>query len=911
MPQIATLRDLRYTKFTIEGIRGEKHAIFVPDNLHLQGTVLTEDIISILKLSSPSFVLQGVSSLCHPSNLTNPELRATKSYQKLVGEYNIKHGRPERRTSGVMDTFDTAPQPAQPGQAEDIKEEADFINEVLDAKMESVMNGVANATMQTDTWIYITKPNTFQVVLSACVQAGECEPFCLVAAHAQDKAYQGETSKELMAQLMENMIEVSADNVENFDPVVLPGHLFDQWHPDQKNDEFKQHGWDFWSFYNVSEEDSPALTHPITQFPWPHANLFFLFYHPKTEAKTLVAEESPSPERQISSVSIVSSLVDFNFVTKNLFEPVNFNPYWLASIGYIVSGGEGYTKKILIEQAFKQACPTVILDNTTGVAKQFALLLRIIRDVIMREDDRFKQFMRESSKITSSSTTQQLLQGLVRAEILKYIEEEYDVTNFPHKLKLADVVAVVDMAIQRPQVFAETIKVVNPLKDSPEVVLNELSSAICSTYTGVIELGASSVDSNLILQAWTTHRDLLASAAKFGWLSNMLRLAIAVMTLASTTLAVLISAAQIAHHDSGGKHAIIQHLLDLAQIDAEEFILVGGKVMFFLPISLGLLATLQSTFQYGRKWASLYLAATDLASEIHFFLGRTGKYAMASVPPKQRSHFARQKFMSVMGALLKDCSTGPMKAEAMQTCGLFTSGTSEAIFNHINRSQYGVRANPCSKFFSRICSCLRSLKATPKKTNGDLEEPLVKEAADDTPENPDVTAPFSAETYYNMRLLPLKALYQHRLTCLSERHTKASVVVFLLGALGSTLAAFDLSSWIPVSVGATTFVFWLADSYANPQESSAMNDSVLILSTLDMQWKGAPLMKQRSPDMKARLISETEACVGKVADARTAGLSTKPTDLGENDQQTEDDDAGNEGTPKAKADKKKKDGKSA
>ena len=76
------------------------------------------------------------------------------------------------------------------------------------------------------------------------------------------------------------------------------------------------------------------------------------------------------------------------------------------------------------------------------------------------------------------------------------------------RLTVADVTLILDVAKTRPQVFTQTIKVMDPLRQTAEQCLESFSTCLSSTYTGVMELGASQAQLDVVLEAWRVHRTL-------------------------------------------------------------------------------------------------------------------------------------------------------------------------------------------------------------------------------------------------------------------------------------------------------------------------------------------------------------------------------------------------------------------
>jgi hypothetical protein len=123
---------------------------------------------------------------------------------------------------------------------------------------------------------------------------------------------------------------MSVDGVESFEPIPLSGDL---WNPAKNfaNPEFCEFGLNYWSFDSAESEASAG--HPIVQWPWPWADLFFLFYR----------EKSPS----VTNGLPMKVMVDWCWTTEKRHdrEAIPVVPDMLAPLGYIFMAGEAAAKK--------------------------------------------------------------------------------------------------------------------------------------------------------------------------------------------------------------------------------------------------------------------------------------------------------------------------------------------------------------------------------------------------------------------------------------------------------------------------------------------------------------------------------------------------------------------------------------
>merc|ERR1719362_2636794 len=196
---------------------------------------------------------------------------------------------------------------------------------------------------------------------------------------------------------------------------------------------------DHWSFDTIDQQI--VTGHPLTLWPWPHANLFLLFYHEEN------IRGSIHPE------------VDWQFqTTKRLdHEAIPFVPALLAPTGYAFFGtprGGSAAKKKHIMQAMRSASPVVLVDNTPNVAKQLSLAVTALRRVYERAPlSTCRPFLDDSAStaLTGTPALQELLQAVSPGKILQYVEDQFDVSGMDNsdKLTLSDIMGLVDLMKRR------------------------------------------------------------------------------------------------------------------------------------------------------------------------------------------------------------------------------------------------------------------------------------------------------------------------------------------------------------------------------------------------------------------------------------------------------------------------------
>jgi hypothetical protein len=855
------LANLRYAKFTIDGIPGEKHAVFISDQLPLKPSIF-EEVCYALGTKMPSMMLCGVSSLRHPAVMTTPELRDCPAFEKLMGEARSNLGLQEGRNGRgggclgccygegfkacdgfeqLINSKNRAYAPVM--QDADWKSKAmeDFANNVMEKKITSVVNDIANAAFQTNAWIF-TGPllSNFELFLQRCIDNGTTEVFRSVTAHMQDKAYmESKLGKDMMKQLFENSEVMSVDGVESFEPIVLSGDL---WNPSKNfgNPEFSEFGMNFWSFESVESEASSG--HPVLQWPWPWADLFFLFYREKSPS---VTQNGPRPARV---------MVDWCWSTEKRHdrEAIPVVPDMLAPLGYVFMAGEQLAKKKLLH-TLQVVRPVVILDNTPGVSKQMSILLKIIKKALQGDEAACKAFLLDSKPQQRA----ELLSRLSPSKILKAIDKAFQRSclDAAAQLTLSDVVCVLDLVKQRPQVFKHTITVVDPLHDqSDENTLPHLTSTFCSLYTGAADIGASQVSSTLVLKGWRLHSKLVQNATQLRYRATVMEVVIATVMLLSTALALVV--VFLDRERNRISEAMIMAASEITDEEQFKYHFPFGvtKVLRFfmllLPVTGGILMTLQAHFQFFQKWAHVHLASHRVVAEIYQFLGGAGRYSSAGAAVN------RQRFLKRLQDIMRNLSMSGIREDdfsaGQDSQNENFTGENDALQRHINLTLYGIHG-------------LRS------------QEPLR-----------DALAPLNAEMYMETRVAPLMTYYNEWAKSVSKLRTQLHVAVFSFLGIGSGLAAFGMSLWIPIIMVAvlclSALVHWLT-----PLESlMAVNNASTMLQNLELRWHGSGICRQRSEDMQNRLIVTTERIMLAVA-ATLSQAPLMPEEFFDNNEREEID----------------------
>merc|ERR550532_1788787 len=332
--------------------------------------------------------------------------------------------------------------------------------------------------------------------------------------------------------LFDNSVAMSPEVVDRAKPVSLQGDL---WNPakNTSNREYAEHGTDFWSF--ESHDDEMSKGHPITQWPWPHADLHFLFYR-----------EEPTPD------GAATSDADWEFSTKKKLDrdAIPFSPEALAPVGYVFIGGNEAQMKKKVLQAMRVASPVIFLDNTPNVPKQMALFVKTVQKVWERAAlIGCRPFLQDGAhaKLGGNPTSSDLLEAMLPSKIMNYVEKEFDSSGMDEaeKLTLSDIVGLMDLVKRRPQAFKDTVCVLDPLHASPDKITSQLVPVMGSCHGGPREQSTTATHRSLVLKGWRLHRKLARRAQQLRASATLTMVAIASVMALSTTLAVCMVAAKL------------------------------------------------------------------------------------------------------------------------------------------------------------------------------------------------------------------------------------------------------------------------------------------------------------------------------------------------------------------------------
>mmetsp|Transcript_21570 Transcript_21570/g.50283 ORF Transcript_21570/g.50283 Transcript_21570/m.50283 type:complete len:846 (-) Transcript_21570:36-2573(-) len=835
--QEARVVDLRYTKFKLSGadVHREKHAVLVPDHLMLPASVFIE-VCAALGKEVPTLFLSGVSSMCHPGRMSTAPLRACADFEPLTHAAKCRVGA----------------QGGSAGETKDSRAEVDLVNAILERKLVSAIAKVATAAHRSNVWTFSGPQVTnFEILLQQVLEskAAEADVFRMVAAHMQDRSYmESESSKALMKALFSSSTELGPDTIAGSQAVTLSGEL---WDPSLSgNPEFSEHGYDSWSFHSLDQ--SSCSGHPVTLWPWPHADLFLLFFR----------EDTTGGAGEVDA--------DWQYRTgKKLdLEPCSFNLEQVAPSGHVFIGEpiclQAHMKKKIIH-AIKHSIPTVILDNTPSVAKQMSLLLNVMNrawDKVALANCR--PFLTDASAaaLNPSSKADEIIHALSPSLILQHIEKAFESRGIDpaERLALGDVVGLLEVAKRQPRAFKQGALVLDPLQDEVEETASRLQLVLASHQTATAK-EAPLLHQSLALRGWSLHVKLVNYAEGLDRISKGFVALLGTLGLLATAIALTACGLYLQGQDSNGG---VVHL-----------------ALLFLPLLIGLLMVAQRNMNLELKWACVHMTSNRVVSEIYHLLGNVGPYKLTPLGNQK-------KFSKRLEALMTNLSA--MGVHDDEVSGRFTENIFEhdasGLETHINQSLYGI--SPPSwlalRMYALVNSCSVSAKGFPWTAL------LVS-----CPESKDFTATVTAESYVDMRVTPLRHHYGRWVRCLSRVRSLLRFLVLLclatstlVGVLRPWLPVPILVSMVPILLGLAMLMTTFAQQFAPEDLITVLHQALSELNLMELRWHGADPREKSSRETKEQLISLTEGASLMVARVFSQAALLGDVGLGEAEDKTEE-----------------------
>lgn len=510
------------------------------------------------------------------------------------------------------------------------------------------------------------------------------------------------------------------------------------------------------------------------------------------------------------------------------------NPKQFGPVGRLVVNGGGVSKADLME-GIRAHQPATIFKHSGRVAHSFSLL---IEDMLKHR--------RQKVATTPPFSDWAQRSGLE----LPIVQECWDLMQ----------------ADPEGTLFTETVVIANPQIHTSDEVLSKLATSFASVYKGVHELGAGEADQTTVIFSWRQHKLLRENMARQRKLATMLGNIAIALTFMSTALAV---AVVIVNHawdrdhscNAGGKKHMYPWLRDFRGSTHWKYV---DWLMIVIPALASLIISLLSLKDYRRKAQDLEKSAAQVLSELYMFRMRVGRYSLVSTGADNASmvqHRARKLFSDVLRSILRTASArvGNDHLEANP------DGESGNWLPEYMRSQFPTLQNSCLR-------PSREKKLLPQAVEdqstysqlGDAQ-PLVVQVDDpvDWPPTQGIGS-MSVETYMQERTLPLLRDLQAQAPSLSRWFTFYKIMCFLATTTASALAAFKMTSLIPLAVAAGQMANEFLQTGDIESRLVSTNEAVAELNACLIFWESAGIVERGMPQAREYIVSSTEQTILRV-----------------------------------------------
>jgi len=820
--------DIRLANFTISNVPGQKHMVFIPDRQHLTPATL-QHICNALGREVPLAFLRGDGSISHSSRMSTGPLRTCPAFQALMTE--AKNGLQNRgagpRANDGMGCCCAWPpgleHELEGGAGQDLIEAVDS---AMEKKIAPAVSSIAGAASRTNVWtVSGPKISSFELFLQQCIEMGVAnDVFRLSVAHMQDKAYM---ECKMAKQMFKNLFEVA--HPLNFPAEARPttslfGDLWDHG-KNKSHPEFAEHGYDNWSFNKYNDES--VTGHPIASWPWPYADLFIIFFH----------EDGAD--------------ANWNYTTEErlTMDAVPVSLERLGTVGHVFIGGNQLQMKRKMLHAMQALGPVVLIDNTPDAVKQMSLLMNVLKKAWDRGAAReCGPFLRDGASIDAGSPSMDILQAMVPAKILRYVETEFDSSHMDQeeRLLLSDIVGLLDLARRRPQVFKEMFCVLEPLQGSPEHTASFFASALASSSAGYTP-NSSAVSRALALGAWRLHLRIVKSATRLKRRSNATYVVVAILIFLAVALAICVVAlgiekAQVRNVGFEEIDAALPHAtLHIKYTTVDLCVL--RVILLLLPIAAGLLAAVESRSQTPQRWAGAHSSASRVVAEIYQFLSSAGPYNLGPVGNQKR--FSRR--LAAAERQLANLERDLMQYEEAISEG-WPKDNGE-LQDHINQHLYGI--SPPGSCYKRLRNCTAGLLCC--RSNWPWTAMML---AGEEPR--DLSSPLTAEMYMEMRTVPLRRCYSKRADSLARCSFLLQSLTLLSLLIVSVLGMCGLSLWIPIPLSLASLLMTLARWFSSPDTLAAVQSGLRMLDDLCISWQEMGVKEHRAEATRQRLVCTIE-----------------------------------------------------
>ena len=234
---------------------------------------------------------------------------------------------------------------------------------------------------------------------------------------------------------------------------------------------------------------------------------------------------------------------------------------------------------------------------------------------------------------------------------------------------------------------------------------------------------------------------------------------------------------------------------------------VLDSIIIVLPISISIMVAASNYFRSGNKWILLRFTAEQIKREIYYFRTKTGKYKIDQTIPEDDKIILRQKL------LVKE---------------------NEILSNKLMESE--INSLPLQKYKGNIPPIMIG------KQN-DVDNGLKDLSADD---------------YIKYRLEDQIQYYENRISTMNKRLKIIQWAIFLIGGIGTFIAAIGLQLWVSL----TTLLITSFSAYLMYRQIENLlikyNQNIVALQSTKSWWIALTEMERKKQETADNLVETTE-----------------------------------------------------
>eukprot|EP00929_Paragymnodinium_shiwhaense_P064194 TRINITY_DN32132_c0_g2_i1.p1 TRINITY_DN32132_c0_g2~~TRINITY_DN32132_c0_g2_i1.p1 ORF type:complete len:990 (-),score=145.75 TRINITY_DN32132_c0_g2_i1:425-3394(-) len=571
----------------------------------------------------------------------------------------------------------------------------------------------------------------------------------------------------------------------------------------------------------------------------------------------------------------------------------DFNPRSLAPFGYLCMNGTTESKTMIREALGNPALPAILVQHTAGTTQDYATIVDAL----------------PKSIADPKSTV---------IEIFNEVEATSDADD-QAKVKIADILEVMDAKINNPSLFKDTIVVVDPMNDHPEEVLRVLSAAFAAASTAVVEVGAGRADKLVVRECWRMHEHLMASYRKQEVMSTVLLLLTLVLTILSTAVSVIAAHMKYCganletEEPNGSSHEddVAKAWLRFCRWD--EYVRMSSVA---LPAITTIVSTVTISVNSTQKAGALFAAAGRLVNHIYRFRMRIGEYnSVLSKTENARlastlevdvagdqgeaeenltviARRVRSMFAAKVREIYASVQNGHMADDAMDADHSFDkSGVKdrEAVdIGSLRNSMYHSSMTPLMQNTddtSRPQMAQREYHlsvGSEKSTDVDKDMARGREGytrvvvAEAEEEEDDFVGQMTTDVYMN-RVRGLLEKYATNAKWMSVKYYVIQFCIIVAGSVATLLAANAYESAVPLALSTTSALTAVTQHLRLKPRLATVNAAVATLQGCVVFWASCGIVDRRTESTKSYIVEATEDSALAVAMADAGNYSAQTT----------------------------------